>query len=65
MLFRSYSEQARYWFMKSAEQENKEAQYLLGYIYFNGIDILTDYEKSFYWYKKSAEQHHHEHQYTK
>ena len=41
---------------KSAEQGVAEAQYTLGFMYYNWDGTLTDKKQAFYWYKKSAEQ---------
>lgn len=47
-------EKAKYWFEKSAEQGNAEAQNNLGYIYFYGKGVEIDYEEAFYWTVKAA-----------
>ena len=42
---------------RDAEQGDAEAQYLLGYCYFNGTNgAEKNYEKAVYWYRKAAEQ---------
>lgn len=41
---------------KLAESGNKDAQYNLGLMYYEGENIETDYEKAVYWITKSAEQ---------
>lgn len=44
------------WYIESAEQRNKTAQYYLGCLYENGFGVGKDYEKAVEWYIKSAEQ---------
>ena len=48
-------EKAFYWYQKSAEAGNSNAQYNLGLCYENGKGVEIDLEKAFYWYQKSAE----------
>ncbi|RGB40057.1 hypothetical protein C1646_430223 [Rhizophagus diaphanus] len=50
------SEKSFYWYLKSAENGNKFAQYNLGLYYQNGWGIEKDEIKAFKWYKKSAKQ---------
>ena len=50
--------QAFYWYKKSAEQGNADAQYELADCYDNGTGCAEDKYQAFYWYKKSAEQGH-------
>ncbi len=40
--------------LKEAKKGNKEAQYLVAYMYENGFGVEKDIKKSFYWYKKAA-----------
>ena len=49
-------DKAIYWYKKSAEQGQKEAQNNLANIYKNGNGIDKDMDKAIYWYKKSAKQ---------
>ena len=42
------------WLKKSADQNNIEAEYLLGDFYYYGYIITRDYQKAFYYYKESA-----------
>jgi len=42
--------------LKSAEQGNAPAQWLVGYAYYSGDGVLQGYKQAVYWYKKSAEQ---------
>lgn len=50
-------ELAKKWFEKSAEQEDADAQTMLGYMYENGLTNSGNAEvEAFNWYKKSAEQ---------
>ena len=42
--------------LKSAEQGNAEAQYLLGCLYESGEGIEQNYSKALEWYRKAAEQ---------
>tara|TARA_Y100000294_G_C8300892_1_gene234681 strand:- start:140 stop:523 length:384 start_codon:yes stop_codon:yes gene_type:complete len=39
-----------------AEQGDADAQYLLGLMYRNGLDVPEDYKLAVEWYRKSAEQ---------
>jgi TPR repeat protein len=48
--------QAAFWYRKAAEQGNSDAQYLLGYFYFNGRGVPQDYTQAELWYRKAAEQ---------
>ena len=36
---------------------NKEAQYAVGYMYYNGLGVAEDQETGMAWMKKSADQH--------
>ncbi|MRT92389.1 tetratricopeptide repeat protein [Ancylomarina sp. 16SWW S1-10-2] len=47
--------QALYWFRKSAEQGNADAQFGLGLIYLQGRGVLLDKKEAVCWFKKSAE----------
>lgn len=49
-------EKAFYWFEKSAEQDNKFAQYSLANLYYYGNGVEKNLEKAFGWYMKAAEQ---------
>ena len=49
-------EKSIYWYQKSAENENKFAQYNLGRCYKDGIGVEKDEAKAFEWYEKSAKQ---------
>lgn len=42
--------------IKAANLEYPEAEYNLGYMYYNGISIKKDKEKARYWFKKAADQ---------
>ena len=42
------------WFYLSAEQGYSEAQYYLGYCYFNGLGVVEDKNKAIRWLTKSA-----------
>jgi uncharacterized protein len=39
-----------------AEQDNSQAQYILGIIYFDGKGVNQDYTKALEWYKRAADQ---------
>lgn len=41
-----------------AKNHDKDAQFLLGYFYSNGLGIEKDHTQSLYWYKKAAENGH-------
>lgn len=43
------------WYLKSAEQGNRDAQYELGIMFYSGFTIEQSYENSFYWFRKGAE----------
>ena len=49
---------AIYWYRKSADQGQKDAQNALGVLYKNGEGVKRDYKKAIYWYSKAAEQGH-------
>lgn len=42
--------------VKAADLEYSEAEYNLGYMYYNGISVKKDKEKAKYWFKKAAAQ---------
>ncbi len=44
------------WYLKAAEQDDKYAQYNLGYCYDKGQGVEQDYQKAVEWYTKAAEQ---------
>jgi TPR repeat protein len=46
------------WYRKSAEQNNKYAQYNLGRMYGYGLGVFKDEKKAFEYYEKSAKQGH-------
>ncbi len=51
------NKQSVYWYKKAAENGQIYAQYILGFLNFNGLSgVQKDFEKAFYWYKKAAEQ---------
>ena len=41
------------WYEKSANQGYNRAQYRVGYIYYKGVGVNTDYIKACNWFKKS------------
>lgn len=47
---------AFFWISKAANREEPQAQYLLGYMYENGIYVAKNVKKAVEWYKKSAMQ---------
>ena len=49
-------EKAKYWFEKSAEQGDSDAQVSLGSMYLYGEGVEQDLEKARYWIEKSVEQ---------
>lgn len=49
-------EKAKYWFEKSAEQGDSDAQVRLGSMYLFGEGVKQDLEKARYWIEKSVEQ---------
>ncbi len=48
-------QKARYWFEKAAEQGHAHAQFLLGYMYYEGLGVERDYQKTLYWLGRAAE----------
>ena len=50
------NEQAMKWLGMSAQQENKDAQFVLGGIYMNGLGVGKDPEEGLRWLGKSAKQ---------
>lgn len=42
------------WYKKSAENDNSEGMFSIGYAYHNGIGIDRDIEKAIYWYEKAS-----------
>ena len=52
------------WYKEAAEQGDHGAQYMLGYMYENGLCVKQDYKKAFEWYRKAAEQGRTEAQYA-
>jgi TPR repeat protein len=50
------TERSFYWYKKSAEQGNADAQFRVGVMYDNGQGVTEDKKQAFHWYKKAAEQ---------
>ena len=46
--------QALSWYHKAAEQNNTDAQLILGDCYYDGLGTEEDYQQAFYWYEKAA-----------
>ena len=44
------------WYQKAAEQNNADAQYILGVMYDSGYGVEKNYTKAIEWYQKAAEQ---------
>jgi len=44
------------WYIKAAEQGNRDAQYHLGIMYVNGEGVPKDYKKAVKWYTKAGKQ---------
>ena len=44
------------WFLKSAHEGNKSAQYSLANLYYYGNGVEKDLSQAFWWYRKSSEQ---------
>jgi TPR repeat protein len=53
-----------YWYTKSAEQGDSDAQFNLGLCYYNGEGVPKDKKMAVYWFSKSAEQGYSEAQYN-
>lgn len=50
-------QQAAYWYLKAAEQDNSGFQYDLGKMYFHGGEVVEqNYQQAMYWFRKAAEQ---------
>jgi len=47
-------EEAYKWFVKAAEKDNKDAQFLLAWLYISGINMVKDNEEVYNWYKKTT-----------
>jgi len=60
MCEKNESQQSYIWYKKAAEQGNKEAQYKLGTMYYNGIGIEKDYYQAIVWLKNAYKQGHKE-----
>ena len=58
------NKEAVYWYRKAAEQNNSDAQNVLGNCYYNGKGVEKDYAEAVKWYRKSAEQGYHWGQYN-
>ena len=48
--------QAAFWFRKSAEQGNSQAQSNLGVMYYSGQGVPEDYTQASSWFRKATEQ---------
>ena len=46
---------AEYWYQKSAEQGNPEAQHNLGVIYYKGEGVARNFEKAKYWFERLSD----------
>ena len=44
------------WLKKAADENNPEAQYNLGEMYYNGFHVSQNYTETIKWYKRAAEQ---------
>ena len=44
------------WWRKAADQGHAVAQYNLGTVFYNGIDVARDYEEAARWFSKAAAQ---------
>ncbi len=51
-----YLEEAVSWFRKAAEQNQVDAQYSLGRMYFTGEGVPRHYEEALRWFRKAADQ---------
>ena len=47
---------AFFWYEKSAQQGNAEAQFILGSMYYVGKGVSKNSKKTFFWHEKSAQQ---------
>jgi TPR repeat protein len=48
--------QAAFWYRRSAEQGNAEAQYRLGVLYERGDGVAKDVAQAAAWYRRAADQ---------
>ncbi len=39
-----------------AEQGNAQAQYAVGYLYYNGLGVVKDFKSAVFWFNKAADQ---------
>ena len=51
-----HDKKAVYWFTKSAQQGNANAQHNLGLAYYEGKRVKKNYKQALEWFTKSAEQ---------
>jgi TPR repeat protein len=51
------------WFQKSAQKGNRNAQHMLGLMYYDGDGVKRDYTKAKIWFEKAAGQNHDSAQY--
>ncbi len=58
----SYGE-AQKWFERAANQGHKNAQYMLGLIFYQGRGVKKNYPKARVWFERAAKQSHSEAQY--
>ncbi len=47
-------EKAFYWLSKAAAKNDRQAQYLLGFMYENGLYVVRNMKRAVKWYKKAA-----------
>ncbi len=59
---KDYTE-ARKWFQRAAKRGHKNAQYMLGLLYYNGKGVERNCKESKAWFQRAAEQGHAEAQY--
>ena len=41
-------------YKQAAKQGNCKAQYMIGYMYHNGLGVEKDYREAFYWFEKAS-----------
>jgi len=54
---KGYTE-AQKWFRQAAAQGHKNAQYMLGLIFYNGRGVKKDYREARAWFERAAKQNH-------
>lgn len=51
---KQYVKKSIYWFKRAAENNNKEAMFVLGTLYLKGKNVQPDFQQAVTWYKRAA-----------